>query len=366
MQKMKITNHQLFSLTANAAFGGSVIVIASAIAAIAKQDAWISALLTPILGMPVIWICCFLGSQYPGLTFIEIIKKILGKWIGTIAAASYISICLTLAYHVPWYVGDFVTTQAMPETPPYVINLLFIIAVVIAVLYGIETIARASELYILFVLILSVLTVVLVSLNIKFENLQPVLENGIVPVFKGSYVLSCFIIFPIVLLMMIYPANIDNASEAKKSIFRGFLFAGFITFITILMSILVLGSRITAILKYPTYLLAKEISLGIIFTRLEFIVAGTWIITQFMVGTLTFYVAVKGLSQLLGLKDHKRIVIPMGLIILVMSEIVFPDDIYQINWVNLVWMPYATTNGFILPFLLFIVHLIKKGIKKAS
>lgn len=366
MQRLKITGHQLYSLTANAAFGGSVIVIASVVAAIAKQDAWISALLTPILGMPVIWICWFLGSKYPGLTFVEIIKKILGRWVGTIVAASYISICLTLSYHVPWYVGDFVTMQAMPETPASVINMLFIIAVVIAILYGIETIARASEIYFIFVLILSVLTVLLVSPNAKFENLQPVLENGIIPVFKGSYVLSNFIIFPIVVVMMIYPAHIYNASEAKKSIFKGFLFAGFITFITILMSLLVLGSKITAISEYPTYILAKEISLGIIFTRLEFIVAGTWIITQFMMGTLVFYAAVRGISQLLGLKDHKKIVIPMGLIILVLSEIVFPDDIYQRNWVNLVWLPYATTNGFILPILLFIVYLIKRMIKKAS
>lgn len=366
MQRTKITNHQLYSLTANGAFGGSVIVIASAMAAIAKQDAWISALLTPVIGMPVVWIYWYLGSQYPGSTFVDIMKKIFGRWIGTIAAASYVFLCLTIAYHLPWYVGNFVTTQAMPETPPYVINLMFVIAVVIAVLYGIETIARASELYIRFVLILSVLTTLLVSPNIKFENLQPVLENGMIPIFKGSYVLSCFIVFPIITMMMIYPANTDNVSEAKKSIFKGFLWAGFITFITILISTLILGSKITASSQYPTYLLAKEINLGIIFTRLEFIVAATWIVTQFMIGLLFFYAGITGLSQLLGLKDHKRIVMPLGLITLVMSGVVFPDAVYQANWVNLVWLPYITTHGLILPLLLLLVHLIKKRMLKAD
>ena len=360
MQKKIITDHQLYSLTANGAFGGSVMVIASVLAAISKQDAWISALLAPVLGIPVIWIYWFLGNQYPGLTFVDIIKRILGKWLGTIAALSYIFLCLTLAYHLPWYIGDFITTQAMPETPLYVINLLFVITVVIALLYGIEAIARASELYIRFVLILSVLTTLLVSPNIKFENLQPVLENGLIPVFKGSYVLSCFTVFPNVAIMMIYPANTGNTLKAKKSIFKGFLTAGFITFMTILMSMLVLGSKITASLKYPTYLLAKEISLGIIFTRLEFIVAGTWVVTQFIINVIVFYAGITGLSQLLGLKDYRRIVIPMGLIILVMSVVVFPDDIYQMNWVNLVWLPYVTTHGLILPLLLLLVHLIKK------
>jgi len=365
MQRTKITNHQLYSLTANGAFGGSVIVIASAMAAIAKQDAWISALLTPVIGMPVVWIYWYLGSQYPGSTFVEIIKKIFGRWIGTIAAASYVFLCLTSACRQPWYLSNFITTQVMPETPPYVINLMFVTAVVIAVLYGIETIAHASELYIRFVLFLAVLTTLLVSPNIKFENLQPVLENGMIPIFKGAYVLSCFIVFPIITMMMVYPANTDHNSEAKKSLFKGFLWAGFITFITILMSTLILGSKITASSQYPTYLLAKEISLGTIFTRLEFIVAGTWIVTHFMIGLLFFYAGATGLSQLIGLKDHKRIVIPLGLITLVMSEVIFPDVIYQANWTKHVWLPYITTHGLILPLLLFLVDLIKKRMLKA-
>jgi spore germination protein KB len=335
-------------------------------AAIAKQDAWISALLTPVIGMPVVWIYWYLGSQYPGSTFVDIAKNILGRRIGWIASASYVFLYLNLACHLPWYIGSFITTQAMPETPPYAINLLFVIAAVIAILYGIEAIARASELFIRFVLIFYGLTMLLVSANIKFENLQPVLENGMIPIFKGSYVLSCFTVFPFITIMMIYPANTENIQEAKKSIFKGLLWAGLVTFITILLSVLILGSKIAASSKYPTYLLAKEISLGIIFTRLEFIVAVTWIITQFVVYFLFFYAGITGLSQLLGLKDHKRIVMPLGLITLVMSEVIFPDAVYQANWVNLVWLPYITTHGLILPLLLFLVHLIKKRMLKAD
>lgn len=246
MRKTKITSHQLFSLTANASFGGSVIVIASTLARIAKQDAWIGALLTPVFGIAVIWVYWFLGSRYPGATFVEILRKILGRWLGSIAAASYALLWLTTAYHLPWYIGNFIKTQAMPETPAYIINSLFVAAVVIALLYRIETIARASELFVYIASILVILTMILVSPNAKPENLQPVLEKGIVPVIKSSIVLSCFITFPLITLMMIYPANTANMPETKKSLFKGYLWAGFITFITISMTIMVLGSPITA------------------------------------------------------------------------------------------------------------------------
>lgn len=360
MDKEKISNHQLFSLTANGAIGGLVLVISALIVSIAKQDAWITALLTPIFGIPVIWIYWFLGSQYPGITFVGIIKKIFGRWIGLIVAVAYVFLCLTISYHLPWYIGNFMTLEVMPETPVYVINLLFVIAIVIAVLYGIETIARVSELFIYFASSLYILAMIFILPKVRIENLQPIFEKGMIPILKSSVFLSCFLTFPLITLMMIYPINLSDILEAKKSLFKGYLWAAFIVFITILMSILVLGSAITAKWQFPTYILAKEINVGIIFTRLEFIIAASWLITQFMVGLLYFYAGVIGLSELLGLKEHKRIVVPLGLIILVMSGVVFPDVIYQINWVNLVWIPFITTYGLVLPVLLLLVFLIKK------
>ncbi|QTL99239.1 endospore germination permease [Iocasia frigidifontis] len=361
MDKIKITNHQLFSLIANVALGGSVLIISALLVSIAKHDAWITTLLTPLFGIPIIWVYWFLGSQYPALTFLGIIKKIFGKWIGSIVAAAYVFLCLTISYHLPWYIGNFISLEAMPETPVYIINSLFVIVMVIAVLYGIETIARASELFIYLASFLYIIAMIFVLPNARIENLQPVLEKGMIPILKSSVFLSSFIIFPLIILMMIYPINLSNASKAKKSIFKGYLWASFIIFIVIFVTILVLGG-ITAGLQFPTYLLAKEINVGIIFTRFEFIIAISWLITEFIVGLIFFYTGVIGLSELLGLKDHKRIVMPLGLIILIMSGVVFPDVIYQMNWVNLVWPPFIMTYGLILPVLLLFVFLIKKWV----
>lgn len=360
MDNIKITNNQLFSLTANGAVGGSVLVISAVIASVARQDAWIVALLTPVFGIPVIWIYWFLGNQYSGMTFIGIIKKIFGKWIGLSVAAAFVFFCFTTASRVVWYVSNFVRTQAMPETPIYVIDLLFLTAIVIAVLYGIETIARASELFIYFASLLFFSAMALVLPNARIENLQPVFEKGIIPVLKGSVFLSCFITFPSITLMMIYPVNINNISEAKKPLLKGYLWASFMVFVTILMSILVLGSAITAKYQYPTYLLVKEINVGTIFTRLEFLIIASWIVTELVIGILFFYAGVAGLSELLKLKDHKVIVMPLGLIILVMSEVAFPDLLYEKNWNSLIWPPYVITYGLILPVLLILVFFIKK------
>lgn len=360
MKRIKISNHQLFSLTVNYTCGAAIIVISSGVTALAKKDAWISVLLTVVIGMFDIWLMSFLAGQYQNRTFIEMIEQIFGKFIGRIVACGFIFYCLELCFQMPWYIGNFMTIHAMPETPEIVINLIFIIVIVIAELYGIETIARASEIFIYVFSSLFILTIILVLPNAKIDNLLPVFEKGFAPALKGTLLLLSSLTFPVIALMMIYPFYTSDAVESKKSFFKGYLFAGLMYFLSITTSILVLGSTITASSKYSIFLLAKEINLGIIFNRLEFIVAIVWIITLLTKGIVYFHSCVIGISQLLGLKDYKKIVLPFGLIVLVMSEVVFSDSIYQANWVKVFLIPFSVTFGFILPLSMVIVFIIKK------
>lgn len=364
MNKKYIASHQFFSLTANGAIGGSILVVASSVASVAKQDAWISVIWALIFGLPVIWMYWFLGSRYPGKNFVEIIQKILGKWVGLPISFMFVFACLDSTPRVLWHLSDFLTTEAMFETPPFVINLIFIIAIVIAILYGIEAIARTSWFLFLFASAFFILAIILVLPNVKIENIQPLFEKGMLPSLKGSVFLSSFITYPLVTLMMIYPININDLKRAKKSFFKGYLWAGLIIAANILTTILVLGSTITAESKYPAYLLAKEINLGDIFTRLEFLISASWFITQFTIGILFLYAGVIGLSQLLGLKDYKRIVLPIGLIVLIMTKIVYPTSSYQKIWISFVWTPHIFVIGLILPLCLLFVYLLKNGFRK--
>jgi hypothetical protein len=83
-----------------------------------------------------------------------------------------------------------------------------------------------------------------------------------------------------------------------------------------------------------------------------------------MIGTLFFYSGVTGLSELLKLSDYKKIVLPLALIVFIMTGVVFPNDIYNLNWLGMVWIPYSATMGFLIPLLLLIVYAVKKIIKQ--
>ncbi len=364
MNKTKITSRQLISLTAGVTAGGSVLVSGALIASVAKQDAWIGSLLTILFGIPVIWIFLFLGKRFPRMNLVEVSRELLGKWFGTIVAGSFLFLFLQISYHIPWYMSDFMTSRIIPETPYYVIKALYITAMSIAILYGLEAFARASEIFIMVASVLFVFVMVMVVPNAKIGNLQPVLENGLIPVLKSSAFLSCFLTFPPVVMLMIYPAHLDDPKEGGKFFFKGYFLGGGITCISILMSVLALGWAITANSRFPVFRLANLINVGIVFSRIEIIVFVIWVLTQFIFSTVFFYGFVTGLSQLLKLKDHKRLVLPLALLLLTMSEVVFPDVAYQENWIVFAWVPYIFTHGFILPVFLLVVYWVKKRVLK--
>lgn len=363
--KIKISNHQLFALAASFAIGDTVIASSSRIAALAHQDAWIAAIITPIIGLPFIWLYFYLGKLYPGKTLIDMIKSAFGKWFGWIISAIFVVfICLLSAAQVISYIGNFIQSEYMTETPLYALNLLLAIALVVGLLYGIEAIARSSEVFVVLVIVLMMLAIIFNLKNIHIENLTPVFEKGIAPALKGTLFSSSFLTWPFIILLMVYPSSTDNNKKTRNSLFLGYLLGAVVNFVCTIMAIMVLGSTITSMSLYPTYLMAKEISVGII-TRIEGVVSFSWILTEFVRTILYFYAGTMGLCQLFKIKNHKRLVLPIGLLILVFSGVVYPTAAYQTKWDTTTWVVSIVAFGVILPILMLIATKIKRRINSS-
>lgn len=359
MATKKITDHQLYTLTATISLGGSLLISASTVAAVARQDAWLSGLFAVAAGVPVALLYFYLGSRHPGMTLVGIVRSIFGKWLGFAVAAVYVLLFVTISMHIPWYIGNFYERAAL-KTPFYVISGFYVAAVVIAVAYGIEVIARATEILIMFVTVFFILLIVLALKDIKLEYITPVLERGLLPPVKGSLFLSTYITYSMLNVLMIFPRFIDDMPKARKAIVKGFLWSGAISFVTLLMLILVLGYSLTARLAMPAFYLAVNISVGEVLTRLEYILSLIWLATQFVIGVSFFFSAVTGLSELLGLRDHKRIILPYGLVVFVMTGVVLPNPVYQGDWINYGYTPFVTALGLFVPLIMAIVHLFRK------
>ncbi len=366
MNKIKISNRQLSIITTIIVVGPTTVSFSSPVAALAKQDAWLSAIFTMIVGLPVIWINTYLGGLYPEKTFIEIIQLLLGKWIGGFVSINFILMSFIVAARAVWYVGNFYTTEYFQEASPYLVNILFVASVAIALLYGLEAMSRAVTIFFSITVSMFLLTMVFSTPNMKVDNLLPILEQGIAPVLKGSIPISTYSVFSMILLNMIYPVNINDTKKAKKSMFKGYLFGMFIVFFSISSCILVLGSTITANSRFPVFLRSKQINIGVILSRLEALTIIDWLLVLFITTYIYSYSTVIGISQLTKLKDYKKIVLPIGLIIAVFSNIISKNIPYQIAWATNVGFPYMVTFGFVLPVVLLIITIIRNRLGKSQ
>jgi spore germination protein KB len=345
-------------------FGSSPLKLPSSVAKLADRDVWVSVILAGTVGLAFMWLYMSIGELYPDKTLVEATLLALGKPIGIIVCIFYIFNAFITAIQIIWYAGDFFTTIYIPEGSAFPINLMFVAVVVIALLYGVEVTGRAVEIISFILYPLFFVSMVLVHPNVKPTNLLPILENGLLPAVKGMLVVSSYSTFSFVYVNMIFPINIQNVKKAKHSILLGYLLGFFCVLISVTMCVLVLGSGATADFRFPLFLLTNEINVGTIFSRIEALMIFVWLGSNFTSTYVYSYAAVKGLSQLLAVKDYKRLVIPIGMIIAVYSDVIYENVPQQIKWDVVTWIPTGIIIGIIFPAVTLIAALIRKKAQK--
>ncbi|MEJ9231575.1 spore germination protein [Peribacillus butanolivorans] len=360
LEKGKIGSRQLTILVILYTIGDSILVIPSIVASEAKQNGWISGIFSvAIAPLLVVFLYDALRKCYPDLTLVEYSQKILGKWLGIAISLLFISYFFITTATYLREIGDFMTSQIMPDTPIQVIMFLFMSIVLMSARLGLEPLARSAEILFPFVVILLSSFIILLLPEIKFQNLQPVWEGGLKPVIRGSIPFISFSFIEPVAVLMILPF-VSQKDRIRKSLFVGQLLAGSVLIIITMLAILVLGADVTASEIYPSYKLAKKINIANFLQRLEAILAIIWFITIFIRVCLFFYVTVLGLAQTLKLQDYRPLVFPFGMILIVFTLIMAPNTVYYSNFISDIWPFYAMTFGFLIPLLLLTIAKVQK------
>ncbi|WP_408009906.1 endospore germination permease [Pseudalkalibacillus sp. A8] len=359
LEKGKIGGWQFTVLVFMFTTGSSLILLPSMLAAEAKQDAWLAAIFGLVVGLLLVWLFQTLGKLYPDMTLVEYSEKILGKWIGKAISLLFFTFPLILGAFVLRNMGDFMTTQVMPETPIEAIHIIFLIIVLMGARYGLETLARSGEILFPCFIVLFLLLVIFISPQIELEKIQPILGEGMKPVLHSTFLFIGFPFLELVIFLMIFP-YVNDPKEAGKAFFRGTLMGGVVLTLLTALAILVMGADQTTRNLYPSYMLSQKINIGDFLQRIEAIVAIMWFISIFFKLTICFYVSTLSLAQILKLKEYRILVFPLGMILIVLSLVVSPNIVYIATDVINVWPSYASAFGLFIPLLLLGIAGVRK------
>jgi spore germination protein KB len=338
--------------------GGVILLTPSLLVADAKQDGWISGLLGLGIGLMLVWLYCELGSLYPQKTLVECIGEILYTWLAKIVSFLFLSYFFILAALTMRNLGDFMTTQVMPNTPIQAILIIFVSMVIMGTRLGIETLIRTTETFFPWVILLLVLLFIMLSPQIQLEKMQPVFEQGMKPILLSTFPFLGLPFLQLEAIIMIFP-HINQPNKIKKAFLVGVLIGGIILVLITLYSILIIGQGLTGMSIYPSYVLAKKIDISHFVQRIEALVAFIWIITVFVKVTFLFYATAIGSAQILKLKDFRFLTYPLGILLVLLSIVVSPNIAHNKTLFAKIWTPYSFTFGLFFPLLLLGVAKLK-------
>lgn len=361
MEKAKISASQLFILMVLFELGSSLLL---PIAMEAKQDAWLAILLGMVSSFILFLIYHKLYLYYPDLLPTEYMQKLLGKVIGTILAFIYILYFLYDVSRVLRDFGEMLLTFSYPDTPLFIASALLILVTIYTVRKGIEVIARSGEILFIFIYVLAIIGFILIVCSglIDVTNLQPVLEEGILPVLRVTFTQILYFPFGEAIVFTIILPYLKNPKKAKVTMLCATGLTGINLAIIMLINISVLGVDLTARSQFPLLSTVQSIQVADFLERLDVFFMLALVIGGFFKISILFYAAVIGTANLFKVKSPSQLSYPLGLIILFMSMTIssnFQEHLYEGLGIEMLIL-HIPLLAVIPPFLLLIAFLRNK------
>ena len=361
----QLSSRQFMILVILCTVGDSILILPMLIASASKQDAWLTMLLSLVLGLGVGVLYGLLAKRMKGLSLIAFVQDALGKAAGSVVCILFIIYFIYLHITLTSEMCQFMTTQFMPETPNNAIFILFIAVVIIAYRLGVEAFARMGELLFPVFMLLFIFMVVFLLPQIEIDKLEPVLAEGIKPVMNGILSTVTIPFTELIVILMLVP-HYKGITNTMKPLLMGIGIGGLILFVTVLLCVLVLGPSVMESKYYPTFVLAQKITVGSFLERMEAILAFMWVITVYYKTLLIFYAITKSIEQLFGLKESNMLTIPLAMLLLVGSVIGTPNIVIYNEIIKTVWSPFDVTICLLLPALLLGWSYIRRNREKKA
>lgn len=319
----------------------------------AKQDAWLSVLLSLIMAAPMFAVYARLAVLYPGFYFFEMMEQVFSSVVSRILTLYFSCYCFLTAAIITRNFSEFLHLVALPETPDIVSLIMMGLVIIYAVKNGSEVIGRYAQLYIWPVLLVLVV-ITLLSLTVADpENLRPVLYNGLTPIL---YVATECFFFPFgeLVVFLSFVSFTKDRNKPFRVFFYSLIFGGALLIIVVIRNVLVLGPEMVEQLYFPSYNVAGLINIGKFFQRLESSVALIFFSAGFVKTAVCMIAFFKGIQYVFRLEHYRQVAAPFGLLFIIICRLVFKNMMQIYEYLNFYHMYFAFPFQLLLPLVVWI------------
>ncbi len=364
-ERFQISGGQFFALLYVFLIGTSTMLLP---VSRAGRDAWIAVLLATAGGVGLFGLYAAIVRVSGGKTIIGAARLAFGPALGAAIGALYIWFFLHLGSLVLRNLVELYATAIMLRTPVLVFAIVITFLAAWSVLLGIEVIARTAEILTLLLLLGKILLEVLAFATpdlIHLERLLPILENGPLPVVQGTVPVLAFPFGETVLLAAILPYLMPRRHGWR--IAAGAMgLAGLLLFAVVVRDLAVLGPTEFSRQTIPSLSSLTLISIGEFVQRIDAIVLVVWTYGIFAKYTITYYILSSSLAELLHLSAYRPLVLPLGIILVTLSLLVYENFGEMASFAMNGYPAYAFVFEIALPLLILAGVILKARRRKGK
>jgi spore germination protein KB len=365
MEKENISLSQLLTLLINFLLGSAIVV---GVGGDAKNDAWLAIILGGLIGMVIISLVHFFVYRFPDKNMFQVFEFCIGRKITIVCTLMYIIYYLYISSRVIRDFGELMATAILPNTPIEMMSLTFCLLMGYIMYLGFEVLARTSEVFTpyIFGFFLLLAIFLFASGSVEFNQIQPILGEGIKPVIKTAFTKLAFFPFGEMIAFSVIYASLTNKKYSLRVSIVGVGLATLLLSTSSLLMIVSLGVDSVSRSNFPLLSTARVVSIGNFIERIDALVVFIIMLGVFIKGSLFFYAGLKGLEYIFNL-PYRYFALPVSMIISLFSILVsvdFADHIQE----GIKMVPYYLHFPFqvVLPFILFLLVMWKQRRSKSK
>lgn len=337
----------------------AIIFLPSFLARRAQQDAWLAVIVAILLTLPLGFVLTWLGIRFPHLTLFQYSEIILGKAAGKAISIFYVLALIQLNALVLREFSEFLVSAVMPETPLLVFTVTLVAVAIYGARNGIEVISRSAE-FVMPLMVVFILTILsLVTPEMSWRNLFPMLERGVKPVLAGAIVVLGFT--GEISLLAGISGFINPPQGVRMSVIVGLAGVFLFLWLVVLSGILVFGSAETGRLTFVVFSLARMISIANFLERIEVLFMAIWVAGVFIKVMLNLYIASLGLATVMELTDFKPLCAPLAAFMIALSVLLFKNISHLLFYLEEIMPLWGFLWEFGIPVFLALVAAIRKA-----
>jgi spore germination protein (amino acid permease) len=334
--------------------------IPEALARDAGRSGYLSPLWSVLATVPLTAIIILLIKSFPGLNFYEIMTQLLGKFLAKVLILIYLLwILLAVTAKVTIYSLTLQFTL-MPKTKAGFFMAVLAVLVFYALIRGIKTIFRFSELTLGAVLLLFAVIFLCAMQRIRGDYLLPVSTTHLVDTVIASRHVIAVGGNIIIALFFADKYGINVTKEQLRKLWFGVLTFTVLTFAIVLFTFGISGTSLTANLPFPFYIAVKSISFFNVFERFEVLVTLICVLSDFIAICVFILLLMRCFTWLFHLEECFYVCIPLAVIIYYLTYYVSSTQ-FEFNYLyRYIIINLNLIFEYVIPLILAVLCLIKR------